>query len=387
MKKVVILTATRAEYGLLKPLIRKLDSEKDIEMSLAVTGAHLSSEFGMTIREIEEDCIHIAKRIEILLSSDTSVSLSKSMGLAIISFAEYFDEYKPDALVVLGDRYEALAVCCAAMNARIPIFHLHGGETTEGVIDEAVRHSITKMSYLHFTSTEIYRHRVIQLGESPDRVFNTGALGVENVLGTELLSLEELEEAIGYKLGKTYAVGTFHPATLEDSTAENQIWELLNALSKHPNIRYLFTKANADIDGRIINNLLSKYAKEHENFFLVDSLGMKWYLSALKYATFVIGNSSSGLIEVPSFHIPTINIGDRQKGRIAGETVIQCKPVAEAIDKAIKLALTDSFRNNAVKAVNPYGDGDTSGRIVTIMRDFLLKDKIDIKKRFYDIAF
>lgn len=387
MKKVVILTATRAEYGLLKPLIQKLDSEAEIEMNLAVTGAHLSSEFGMTVREIEADCIHIAKKIEILLNSDTSVSLSKSMGLAIISFAEYFDEYKPDALVVLGDRYETLAVCCAAMNARIPIFHLHGGEATEGLIDEAVRHSITKMSYLHFTSTEDYRHRVIQMGESPDRVFNTGAMGVENALNIKIMNLAELEKSLGYKLEKKYVVGTFHPVTLEKCTAEKQTTELLTALDKNSNIQYLFTKANADTDGRKINGLLDDYAKSHDNFILVDSLGVQRYLSALKYASFVIGNSSSGLIEVPSFHIPTINIGDRQKGRIAGDTVIQCRPEAEAIDKAIKLALSDHFRNNASKAVNPYGNGATSDQIVTIVKDFLLNDKIDIKKKFYDIKF
>lgn len=387
MKKVVILTATRAEYGLLKSLIQKLDSEINIEMSLAVTGAHLSPEFGMTVREIEKDCIHIAKKIEILLNSDTSVSLSKSMGLAMISFAEYFDEYRPNALIVLGDRYETLAVCCAAMNARIPIFHLHGGEATEGLIDEAVRHSITKMSYLHFTSTEDYRHRVIQMGESPDRVFNTGAMGVENALNIEIMNLTELERSLGCKLNQRYAVGTFHPVTLESCTAEKQTKELLAALDKNSNMKYLFTKANADADGRMINGLLGDYAKLHNNFILVDSLGVQRYLSALKYASFVIGNSSSGLIEAPSFQIPTINIGDRQKGRIAGETVIQCRPEAGEIDKAIKLALSDCFRNNAAKAVNPYGNGDTSDKIVTIVKEFLLHDKIDIKKKFYDLKF
>lgn len=387
VKKVVILTATRAEYGLLKSLIRKFDSEINIEMSLAVTGAHLSPEFGMTVREIEEDCINIAKKIEILLDSDTSVSLSKSMGLAMISFAEYFDEYRPNALIVLGDRYETLAVCCVAMNARIPIIHLHGGEATEGLIDEAVRHSITKMSYLHFTSTEDYRHRVIQMGESPDRVFNTGAMGVENALNIETMNLTELERSLGCKLNQRYAVGTFHPVTLESCTAEKQIKELLAALDKNSNMKYLFTKANADADGRMINGLLGDYAKLHNNFILVDSLGVQRYLSALKYASFVIGNSSSGLIEAPSFHIPTINIGDRQKGRIAGETVIQCRPEAGEIDKAIKLALSDCFRNNAAKAVNPYGNGDTSDKIVTIVKDFLLHDKIDIKKKFYDLKF
>lgn len=387
MKKIVVLTATRAEYGLLKTLIQKLDIDVDIEMQLAVTGAHLSPEFGMTVREIERDGIKISKKIEILLSSDTHISLSKSMGLALISFAEYFDECQPDGLLVLGDRYETLAVCCAAMNARIPIFHLHGGETTEGLIDEAVRHSITKMSYLHFTSTENYRHRVIQMGETPERVFNVGAMGVENAKNMELLSLSALEESLGYKLGEKYAVGTFHPVTLEDSTAERHTKELLKALNRHMDMVYLFTKANADTGGRVINGLLEEYAETHNNFILVDSLGMKRYLSALKYASFVIGNSSSGLIEVPAFQIPTINIGERQKGRIAGETVIQCEPEADSIDKAIEQSLSKEFRGKITKAVNPYGDGNTSDKIVRVIKDYLFDGKIDIKKKFYNIEF
>ncbi len=387
MKKVVVLTATRAEYGLLKTLIQKLDADTEIEMCLAVTGAHLSPEFGMTVQEIEKDGVKISKKIEILLSSDTPVSLSKSMGLAIISFAEYFDECKPDGLLVLGDRYETLAVCCAAMNARIPIFHLHGGEATEGLIDEAIRHAITKMSYLHFASTDSYRHRIIQMGEDPERVFNVGAMGVENAKTAELLSLDALEKSVGCKLGDKYAVGTFHPVTLENATAESQTRELLKALDRHPGFVYLFTKANADTDGRMINALLEDYARTHDNFFLVDSLGMKRYLSALRYAAFVIGNSSSGLIEVPSFKIPTINIGDRQKGRIAGETVVPCEPDADSIHEAIKKSLTKEFRDKAEKAENPYGDGNTSDKIIRIIRDYLVNHKIDIKKKFYDIEF
>lgn len=387
MKKVVILTATRAEYGLLKPLIRKLLNDPDIIINLAVTGAHLSAEFGMTIREIENDKITIDKKIEILLSSDTPVAISKSMGLAIISFAEYFEECSPDALIVLGDRYETLAVCCAAMNAKIPIFHLYGGETTEGLIDEALRHSITKMSYLHFTSTELYRHRVIQMGEAPERVFNVGAMGIENVMQTKFLELEELEKSIDFSLGSRYAVGTFHPVTLEYDTAEAQTLELLAAVEVNKDIRYLFTKSNADADGRIVNKLLGEYAEIHDNFVLVDSLGLKRYLSALKYASFVIGNSSSGLTEVPSFGIPTINIGDRQKGRMAGETVIQCDSDRESIKKAIRTAMSKEFKNNIQNAINPYGNGNTSNKIVSIIREFLLNDKIDLKKKFYDISF
>jgi GDP/UDP-N,N'-diacetylbacillosamine 2-epimerase (hydrolysing) len=273
------------------------------------------------------------------------------------------------------------------MNERIPIAHLYGGETTEGLIDEAIRHSITKMSYLHFTSTESYRKRVIQMGEDPERVFNVGALGVENVLNIKLMSSKELETNLGFVLGNKYAIGTFHPVTLEKFTAEAQANELLRALDRHGDIKFLFTKANADTDGRIINEILDQYASKNNNFLLVDSLGMRRYLSALNSALFVIGNSSSGLIEVPSFGIPTINIGDRQKGRITGDTVINCEPVEAEIDKAINKALDNSFRITCSKASNPYGGGNTSQKIVSIIREFIDNKRIDIKKNFFDLEF
>lgn len=387
MKRIVILTATRAEYGLLKPIMTKLLGDPYYDTRIAVTGMHLSPEFGMTVTEIETDNLPIDKKIEILLSSDTPVALSKSMGLAMISFSEYFEECRPDAIMVLGDRYETLAVCCAAMNARIPIFHLHGGETTEGAIDEAIRHSLTKMSYLHFTSTEAYRKRVIQMGEFPDRVFNVGAMGVENALNTQCMSVPELEESIRFALGEKYVVGTFHPVTLEMATALKQVKELLAALDEHREIRYLFTKANSDTDGRSINRLLEEYAKRNDNFCIVDSLGMRRYLSALKNSLFVIGNSSSGLVEAPSFQIPTIDIGDRQRGRISGETVIHCKPERHAIGDAIHKAMDDSFRMTIKKLENPYGDGHTSEKILEIVKGFFVNDRIDIKKKFYDINF
>ena len=387
MKKIVFVTSTRAEYGLLKPLMSAFMADLYYDTRIAVTGMHLSPEFGMTVKEIEADKIPIDRRIEIVISSDTPVAISKCMGLAMISFAEYFDYCKPDALIILGDRYEILSVCCAAMNARIPIFHLYGGEATEGLIDEAVRHSITKISYLHFTSTEIYRKRVIQMGESPDRVFNVGAMGIENALNVKTMTKNELSENIGFDLGEKYAIGTFHPVTLDNFTAEKQIRELLAALDNHKEIKFLFTKANADTDGRIINKLIEEYVKVHDNAFLVDSLGMKRYLSALKYAEFVIGNSSSGLVEVPSFHIPTINIGDRQRGRIFGDTVINCEPDKNSIENAIKKALNQEFREKIRNSKNPYGDGRTSEKIMKIVKNFFMNNKIDIKKKFYDIDF
>lgn len=385
-KSICVVTATRAEYGLLKSLIMKIGDDPVFDLRLAVTGTHLSPEFGMTISEIEEDEIQVDKKIEIVLGSDTPVAISKSMGLAMISFAEYFEESRPDALIVLGDRYETLAICCAAMNARIPIFHLCGGEATEGLIDEAIRHAITKMSYLHFASTKTYRERIIQMGESPDRVYYTGAPGVENVLNLPLMTQAELEDSIDYKLGDNYAVGTFHPVTLEQSTAEEQVMQLLSAIERYPDIRFLFTKANADADGRIINRLLEEYADGHTHMHLVDSLGVTRYLSALKHAQFVIGNSSSGLMEAPAFGITTVDIGDRQKGRIAGESVLHCNPDTDEIDRAIIRALSEEQKEISRQANNPYGDGRTSERIMDAIREWLLSERIDIKKKFYDFG-
>lgn len=386
-KKIAILTATRAEYGLLRPIIKELLECKEFDIKVVATGAHLSPEFGLTYQEIVDDGIKIDRKIEILLSSDTPVSISKSMGLAMISFAEYFAESSPDALFVLGDRYETLAVCCAAMNAGIPILHLYGGETTEGAIDEAVRHAITKMSYLHFTSTELYRKRVIQLGEAPGRVFAVGSMGVENALSMQLLEKSELERRIQFKLNAPYAVVTFHPVTLEIGQAEEQFREILSAFDKVENMKYIFTKANADANGRIINKMIDQYVTENENAVAFESLGTLRYLSVLKYASMVIGNSSSGLIEVPSFKIPTINIGDRQRGRLQSKSVINCKPKESDVYQAMCLALSKEFRNRLKELRNPYGDGNTSQKIVKILRERLLNQKIVLKKRFYDISF
>jgi GDP/UDP-N,N'-diacetylbacillosamine 2-epimerase (hydrolysing) len=384
IKKICILTATRAEYGLLKPIILKLKAVPEFETKVVVTGAHLSPDFGLTYKEIENDGICIDKKIDILLSADTPTAISKTMGLAMIGFADYFAQLEPDMLLVLGDRYETLAVCCAAMNQRIPIAHLYGGETTEGAVDECIRHAITKLSYLHFTSTPEYRRRVIQLGEQPDRVFNVGAIGIENIFNEKLSSKVELESAIGFKLDKPYAVVTFHPVTLEDNSSAEQFEALLKVCQTHQDMKFIFSKANADTNGRIINQLMDRYAKEHDNVVVVASLGVANYLSALKYSEMVIGNSSSGLTEAPSFGIPTINIGDRQKGRIQADSVINCAPVAGEIDEAIRMAVTDEFKQKARNTVNQYGDGNTSGKIVTKIKEFLLNDRINLKKKFYD---
>lgn len=386
MKKIVILTATRAEYGLLAPIIKKLDQYIEIDVRVVATGAHLSPEFGMTVNEIKNDGIKVDKEIDILLSSDTPTAISKTMGLAMIGFAEYFAECKPDALMVLGDRYETLAVCIAALNARIPIIHLYGGEATEGLIDEAVRNAITKLSYLHFTSTDTYRDRVIQMGEAPDRVYKVGAMGVENALHTKFLSKQELEVSLGCTLSEKFAVLTFHPVTLEHNTAETQIDELIKAIEMYPDITFICTKANADMDGRIINERLQRCAETHKNVYLFNSLGVRRYLSTLSYAQFVIGNSSSGIMEVPSFRIPTINIGDRQKGRIQAKSVINCMPDKKSIVEAIEKALSDDFKRAVNEMQNPYGDGNSSDIIVNVTRDYLMNDKFKTQKDFYDIV-
>lgn len=385
MKTITILTATRAEYGLLYPLIKKLEESKKYNVKLVVTGAHLAPEFGLTYREIEKDGIEIDKKIEILLSSDTPAAISKTMGLALISFADYFKDSKPDALIVLGDRYETLAVCCAAMNERIPIIHLYGGETTEGAIDEAVRHAITKMSFLHFTSTEQYRKRVIQLGENPERVFCVGAIGIENAMKKKLMTREELALSLDFKLDGDYAVVTFHPVTLEECSAQKQYEQVLRAFDRHSNMKYIITKANADSGGRIINQMTEEYAQKHNNVYVIESLGMVRYLSALKYAKMVIGNSSSGLVEAPSFRIPTINIGDRQRGRICAGSVINCNPEEEQISLAMEKACSEEFRNFVKNVINPYGDGNVSDKMIKIIDQFMSKDIIELKKKFYDL--
>ena len=385
-KKICVLTATRAEYGLLKPVIVKLMAITDFDVRVAVTGMHLSPEFGLTYKEIENDGILIDEKIEILMSSDTPSGISKTMGLAMTGFADYFARLQPDMLLVLGDRYETLAVCCAAMNQMIPIVHLYGGETTEGQIDESIRHSITKMSYLHFTSTEIYRKRVIQLGENPDRVFNVGSLGIENIKNIKCFEKDEILKELHLPADEPYAVVTFHPVTLEKNTSMEQVSQLLKAISNQKNMNYIITKANSDTYGRIINKMIDAFAKDHNNCIAVASLGTKKYLSAMKYSCMVIGNSSSGIVEAPSFKIPTINIGDRQKGRIQAESVINCEPTYTSIIEAIKKAKSREFQKALSSVENPYEKDNTSSLILTALKDYIMHD-INIKKEFYNIDF
>lgn len=386
MKRIGIMTGTRAEYGLLKPLMQEINKDNDLELYLIVSGMHLSPEFGMTYKEIEEDGFQINAKVEMLLSSDSPVGISKSIGLGIIGFADGFQRADLDMLILLGDRYEALSAAICAMVMRIPIAHLHGGELTEGAIDEGIRHSITKMSYLHFTSTEEYRRRVIQLGENPERVFCVGAIGVENIKKINLMTKEELERSIHFEIDENTVIVTYHPVTLENNTVEEQFLNLLEVLDRNPKIRMIFTKANADTNGRIVNELIDKYAAQNsERACAFMSLGQKRYLSALKYCRIVIGNSSSGIIEAPSFGKPIINIGDRQKGRICADSVINCGYTQQEIQQAMETALTKEFENKASNCRNPYEKENTAANIISVIKDYLLNDKIKLKKGFYDI--
>lgn len=386
MKRIGIMTGTRAEYGLLKPLMQEINKDNDLELYLIVSGMHLSPEFGMTYQEIEEDGFQINAKVEMLLSSDSPAGISKSIGLGVIGFADEFQRADLDMLILLGDRYEALSAAISAMVMRIPIAHLHGGELTEGAIDEGIRHSITKMSYLHFTSTEQYRNRVIQLGENPERVFYVGALGVENIKKINLMTKEELERSIHFEIDENTVVVTYHPVTLENNTVEEQFLNLLKVLDRNPKIRMIFTKANADTNGRIVNDLIDKYAAQNsERACAFMSLGQKRYLSALKYCRIVIGNSSSGIIEAPSFGKPIINIGDRQKGRICADSVINCGYTQQEIQQAMETALTEEFENKARNCRNPYEKENTAANIISVIKDYLLNDKIKLKKGFYDI--
>ncbi len=382
-RKICVVTGTRAEYGLLYWLMKEIEEDKDLELQIIVTGMHLSPEFGLTYKEIEKE-FKIDKKIEMLLSSDTSVGISKSMGLAQISFAEAYDELNPDILVVLGDRYEIFSAVSAAMIARIPIAHLHGGEATEGLVDEPIRHSITKMSHLHFTANSAYQNRVIQLGEQPQRVWNVGGLGIDNIKKLKLLSKKEFENSIDFKLNKKNILVTFHPVTLEDSTASQQFQNLLDAIDELEDTHIIFTKANSDTDGRVINSMIDEYVKNHSSKSIgFTSLGQLRYLSALQYVDAMVGNSSSGLGEAPTFKIGTINIGDRQKGRLMADSVIDCDSDTKSIKDGFKRLYSNEFKALLTDVTNPYGNGGASKKIKDIIKDIEL-DGI-VKKSFYNL--
>lgn len=385
MKKICVITGTRAEYGLLYPLMKRIYEDNELDLHIVATGSHLSREFGLTYKAIEDDGFIIDKKIDILLSSDTRNAVSKSMGLAMIGFGDYFEEHHPDMVVVLGDRYEIFAAVSAAIVALIPVAHIHGGEITEGAYDDYFRHCITKMSSLHFTSCAQHRKRVIQMGENPDNVFDVGAIGIENIRNLELMSKYELEQSINFKLDREFGIVTFHPVTLEQNCTVKQTKALLKALEDTKDMKFIITKANADNEGREINALIDEFVEKHmDRFICFASLGMLRYLSAMNYAAMVIGNSSSGIIEAPAFHIPTIDIGNRQKGRLCASSVLHCHPEVDSIKHAIATVRTKEFRELSALAVNPYGDGEVSIKILNIVKE-RIKQNLRINKKFFDL--
>ncbi|MCX7548856.1 UDP-N-acetylglucosamine 2-epimerase [Xanthomarina sp. F1114] len=384
MKNICVVTGTRAEYGLLKPLLDLITKSISLNLQLLVTGAHLSPEFGLTYKSIEADGFSIDEKIEMLLSSDTATSIVKSMGLGMISYADAFERLKPDAIVILGDRYEMLAIASAASVYKIPLVHLHGGEITEGAYDDAFRHAITKLSHLHFTSTEDHRKRVIQLGENPDKVYNVGAIGLDNIINLKMLTKQEIEVELGIKFKKYNYQVTFHPETLSNISSAEQFQILLQAIEIQENSFFVFTKANADTDGRVINSMIDDFVQKYpEKAKAFTSLGSLRYLSLLKECDAVIGNSSSGIIEAPSLKVATINIGDRQKGRTQAASVINCKVDYQQIKTAILKTQDREFKSELKSLRNPYGEGNTATKIIEVLEHTNWED-IKIK-RFHNL--
>lgn len=383
MRKVCVITGTRAEYGLLRRVMHYLNEDSEIVLQIIATGMHLSPEFGLTYKAIEQDGFKIDRKVEMLTSSDTSVGVAKSMGLGMIGFADALHDLRPDLIVVLGDRFEIFSAVSAALVASIPVAHIHGGETTEGAFDEALRHSITKMSHLHFVAAEEYHRRVIQLGESPDKVFLVGGLGVDSIKKNQLLDRPSLEEALDFKLGAKNLLVTFHPATLEPGSAEKQMKELLDALDSLKDTHLIFTMPNADMDGRALIRMIQSFVSQHPNSCAYNSLGQLLYLSCVDQVDGVVGNSSSGLTEVPSFKRGTINIGDRQKGRLQAASVINCAPLKDSIIDALAMLYSKEFQLVLSKAINPYGAGGASEKVVEILKRYPI-NKI-LKKTFYNL--
>ncbi len=383
-KKICFFTGTRAEYGLLSPLIDELATESKVELQIIITGMHLSPEFGNTYKDINLGIFSKVEKVEILLSSNSAVGVNKAMGLGMISFSEALERLKPDLLIGLGDRFELFCVVAAALVLRIPVAHISGGELTFAAYDDSFRHAITKMSHIHFTSTEEYRNRVIQLGENPSTVYNIGALGLDNIKKMQLLSLKEFEKSISFRLDRPFFVVTFHPVTLENNTSERHFRELLKSLDNFMDFYIIFTMPNADNDGRIIMKMIDEYVSKNKNRCVsFDSLGQLRYLSALRNSEMIIGNSSSGIVEMPMFKKPTINIGDRQKGRIFSKSTIQCSPNKKSIVSAIKKGLSSDFNRSIQNMNNLYGDGNAAKKIKKYLLSVNLK-KI-VKKEFFDL--
>lgn len=386
MKKIMVISGTRAEYGLLKPIIQKINMNPDWKLCLVVTGTHLEKNFGFTYTEIEQDGLKINHKLPMHLDSDNPKGILTSMSIELKQLADLFEIEKPNLLVILGDRYEIEIAAIAALINRVPIAHIHGGELTEGVIDDSIRHSISKMSSIHFVSTEEYKNRLIQLGEQPASVHYVGSLGVENSKKLNLLTKEELSAKFAISWNKPLILVTYHPVTLENDTATNQFQTLLSVISEKVEYNYLFTYSNGDAGGSSINTMIDDYVKLHKNCKAYPSLGQINYLSTVRYCAAVMGNSSSGIIEVPSFHIPTINIGDRQRGRVQSKTIVNCGYSSDEIKMALETALSPSFLKQCKEEANPYEKENTSDIIINKMEKFLDNFKTT-KKTFFDITF
>lgn len=383
MKKIAVVTATRAEYGLLSPVIKELRKKEDnnLRIELIVTGTHLSEQFGMTVNEIDD---RVDFKIPVSVKSYSEEDISSNQAEVLEKFTELFIKHKYNAILLLGDRYETLAIAIAAGNTRTPIFHLCGGDTTEGALDEWIRHSITKISYLHFVTNEESKRRVIQLGENPNRVFNYGSTSIDNILSIADMTKEAALESIGLQDCK-YALCTYHPVTMENGSVDERIKEFLDAIKAFPNLHFIVTKSNADQGGGRINELLDEAAMSIENIHVYSSLGVRRYLSLMKYAEFVLGNSSSGIIETPAFHIPTVNIGDRQKGRLQSKSIINCESSCDKIILAVKVAMSNEHKKICLVTESPYGKGSAAKQIALKTIETVRSGKIDLKKKFYDL--
>ena len=384
-RRICVVTGSRAEYGLLHGLIKEIQDSKDLELQLVVAGMHLSPEFGLTYREIEKDGFEISRTIDMQLTSDTSMGIAKSLGLGTIGFGEAFHALKPEILVLLGDRFELLAAASAALVALVPIAHIHGGELTEGAYDDAIRHSITKMSHLHFTAHEGYSSRVIQLGEQPSKVFCVGALGIDNIVTLPQLRKDEVEKFLELSLeGKSLLV-TWHPETLNPKKTCEDFQNLLDVLRTYEGVRVIFTKSNADNEGRRINQMIDEFVSAcSKNVVAHTSLGRVRYLSTLKFVSGVVGNSSSGIIEAPSVKTGTVNIGNRQLGRLRAASVIDCQPDVTSIKKAIDTLLSSEFQSSLTNLSNPYGKGGVARKIVNVLKTCCLKGIV--RKGFFDVT-
>ena len=384
MKKICVVTGSRAEYGLLYWLLKSIKNSPSLHLQLVVTGMHLSTEYGLTYRLIEEDDFTIDYKVEMLLSSDTLSGISKSTAVGLLGFTDCFNQLKPDIIVVLGDRFEIFAASIAGLFAKIPIAHIHGGESTEGAFDESIRHSITKMSWWHFVAADSYRNRVIQLGENPNRVFNVGGLGVDAIKKSKLLSKKDLINKTGIQFGEKNLLITYHPVTLEKETSQKYFQALLDVLDTLNDTYLIFTMPNADSDSRIIKQMIDRFVSKNKNRSIsFTSLGHRNYISIMQYVDGVVGNSSSGLLEAPTFKIGTINIGDRQSGRLKAESIIDCDPNKESINNAISKLYSQKFKNVIKKTSNPYGKGNASEKIIKTLLN--LKLPKELKKKFHDI--